>query len=165
MQLNQTLYQTQSGVELIITPITLLTQSALQRQASERFPEPDRTPFEKPLENAFEEGDILPATENPDWQRLNQIQMQKRLEYFQELILNVGVTVADKEKFILAYIDQYEALDSDLFNLEFVGILNFFVCNPSEIAEIIRIILGKLPLTEVEIRDGLKFFRYVALSK
>lgn len=60
-------YECNSGVVFWVTPINLPTLRAIQLKARSLFPDVDKTPYQQPQENAFSEGQLTPAEDNPDY--------------------------------------------------------------------------------------------------
>ena len=60
-------YECYSGVMAHITPLNIPTLKAIQQKAKLKFPYPDKAPYQVEQENAFVEGQLTPAEENPDY--------------------------------------------------------------------------------------------------
>lgn len=61
------IYETMSGVVFHITPINLPTLRAIQLKAELLYPMPDPKPYQTLEENGFAEGQLTPASDNPQY--------------------------------------------------------------------------------------------------
>lgn len=88
-------YETQSGIELHITPVSLATLRAIMLKAEEIFPYPPKKDYEKPLENTFVEGMVDSAENNPDYIQACMAVDRERSQWRDKAVFMYAVHFAD----------------------------------------------------------------------
>ncbi len=154
---------THSGVTVYVTPLTQQAMQSLVVAASALHPLPDPKPYETVIEGAFVEGDTRPARENPAYVALvNEIEMERQL-FLRMALLSAAVDSPMREQIVAYYRPRTTRMmayvsgktDDDLWPL----VLQWYVLNEAELVSVLQIAQDKAPLTEAEIREGVKFFR------
>jgi hypothetical protein len=170
-------YHTQSGVILHITPLNLATLRAINLMADDKFPYPDAKDYEKPIENAFVEGQTESGTVNPEYIEACKPIDQQRREWTDKAVFHFAVRFQDYptqsdliqhyaprllelRKIAKVQEDDFEAV---LHHLVLTG--NTVISNKglqassSEYIDIIRIAIQTVALTPEEVTVGVRFFR------
>lgn len=154
---------THAGVTLHVTPLSQQAMQSLVSVAVELHPLPDPKPYETEIEGAFIEGDKRPARENPEYVALvNAIEAERQV-FLRLALLAASVDAPQREQIIAYYRTRATRMmsyisgktDDDLWPL----ILQWYVLNDAELVSVLQIAQDKAPLTEAEIREGVKFFR------
>lgn len=172
------IFKLQSGVEVTITPLTPMGQAHFLKQALELCPDPDPTPYEKPLPDALVEGDKIAATNDPEYVRLLKAAQARRSFVHQNLLLDAMADIEDRETVLHRHCKVIENTRGAVVNIgskaeplyaeiepDFVRLLYVSLALPSEIAEIVKLIVRLTPLEPGEVIEGLKFFRGVGLQR
>lgn len=172
------IYETQSGVIFHITPINLPTLRAIQLKAQDKFPYPDKRPYQQLEEKGFAEGQLTPAEENPQYLLDCQTVDHERAQWVDRTIFDYAAycpKYPTKEAMIdgfrekltklreIAVLpeDDYEAI---LFHLVLtwnqVGAKDGqFEPVGTEFARIVRLAIQTVALTADEVSAGIRFFR------
>lgn len=175
------IYEAQSGVNFHITPLSLPTLRAIQSKAKDKFPHPDKRPYQQPEENAFVEGQLTPAEDNPDYVAACADVDAERGQWVDRTIFNFAVRCPKyptKEAMVAGYRVQLDALreianlpDDDYEAVLFHLVLtwnqlatnseNKLVTSGSDYARIIQLAIQTVALTPDEVTAGIRFFRPV----
>lgn len=154
---------TQALGAVYVPKLSMFMRLAIMQRAEELFPLPDAKLYEQPLPDAVIEGDVLPASNNPEYKQAVAAIMLKRNQHLQNaiiasLILEDGCTheeVVATYKPGLDQMRQYASFPDD----DFVAIIRNFILSPEEYKEIIAAATKEDPLTQEDIRAGLRIFR------
>lgn len=152
------------GRTVYVTPLSAFAARAISQRALEKFPDPDPTPFEKPLPDAVIEGEVLPATNDPEYVALVTDTRNKRNLYIHAAILAMTqIEGVSRDELIGAYKEQLTVLRTfgELPEDDYVAALRTFVLKPADYAAIVLAATNKMPLSQGEILDGLRIFRPV----
>lgn len=172
-------FETMSGVVLHITPLNIATLRAINLKANELFPYPDKKDYEVPLENAFVEGMVDSAENNPEYLKACEPIDQQRKEWADKAVFNYAVRFQDyptRESVINAFAprllelrkiatiqeDDYEAILHHLVltgNTIIRGDKSALQALTNEYIDIIRIAIQTVALTPEEVTQGVRFFR------
>lgn len=172
-------FETQAGVVLHITPLNLATLRAINLKANELFPYPDKKPYEVPLENAFVEGMVDSAENNPEYLKACEPVDQQRKEWTYNAVFQYAVRFQDyptRENVINAFAprllelrkiaivqeDDYEAILHHLVltgNTVIRGNKDAWQALTSEYVDVIQIAIQTVALTPEEVTQGVRFFR------
>lgn len=168
-QLSKTVYRLKSGVTLTLTPLTVIGQTLLRKEAAALFPYPDSAAFEIPLEDAFVESDTMPADKNPDYIALKNDADKKRGGYYQTRLLNTCTDVLNgsRDAFINMYQRQLSSMVEHWPDIDdqWARLLYFFLAEQNELEDMVGICMGKLPITEGEVSDGFAYFQRLEVSR
>lgn len=143
--------------------LTAFAVRAVMQRAEELYPLPDPKPFEQPLPDAVIEGDVLPASNNPEYTKAVGAVMLKRNQYLQDAIIAMlRLDGATHEEVVEAYQPDLEQLRR--FGVihsqdDFVAIMRHLVLGIDEYKAIIQSASQTQPLSQEEIRDGMRIFR------
>lgn len=152
-----------SGVMCHVTPLNLWAYQALQDAAKDKYPDPDKKPYEEPLENAATPGIVIPAEDNPDYMEALAAVHGQRVAFMldwltrRHIVFPEGET-AIRERFADAVKDLQD-ISSDLDVTDWPAFLKYFVISPAEFSAIMAILQDQFPVTEAEVRDGYRLFR------
>lgn len=163
----QAYYDLASGVRLILTPLTLLAQRAINAAIVMQYPYPDKAPYERPVENAFEAGDVLPAEENPDYIAARAAIDEVRTQEFWNRLLDVGADAHNRDELIKQNARLISIMREQIANQPLASqartdwsiLLLSTLATETEVKEIVAAIQGNLPITNAELVDGFRFFR------
>jgi hypothetical protein len=173
------IYETQTGVIEHIKPINLATLRAIQLKAADLFPYPDKTPYRHLEENAFAEGQLSPAEDNPEYLLACKAVDAERSQWTDKAIFNFAVRFPKyptRQALIDAFADELEALrqiavlpDDDYEAVVFHLVLswNQVGVNPnnriapisSDFSRSIQLAIQTVALTPDEVTAGVRFFR------
>lgn len=143
---------------------------AIKKRASELYPLPDPKPYEQPIDGALVPGDVLPAVQNPEYQKLLTEVMLQRNRYLQYTVMSaIEIPDGDSDdmiahgevvalyKTVLDSMRQAAAIPEN----DNVFALTLFYCvlKPDEYVEIVNAAIKEQPLSQEEIRNGLRIFR------
>lgn len=178
IQTNLIRHSVKSGLTFELTPLTLLGQQHFKDRAKELYPDPDPTPYEHPMPDAFIEGDKTAAKDDPVYRKLLAETTIRRDFAYQVLVLNTCVTCEGREVLVERYLASNQTglkvLLGALTALEvedahaaiepaWVQLLYMSLCDNAEINEMLQLIQGKLPLTEGETLEGFRYFRRLSI--
>jgi hypothetical protein len=172
-------FETMSGVILHITPLNIATLRAINLKSDELFPYPDKKQYEVPLENAFVEGMVDSAENNPEYLKACEPVDQQRKEWTDKAVFHYAVRFQDyptRESLINAFAprllelrkialvqeDDYEAILHHLVltgNTIIKGTTGALQALSSEYVDVIRIAIQTVALTPEEVTQGVRFFR------
>lgn len=175
------IYETHSGVIFHITPINLATLRAIQLKASDKFPYPDKEPYQvpDPVEVAFAPGQASAAEDNPEYIEACKAVDYERGKWADETIFKYAAKMPKyptRQALIDAYIDDLEALrdiavlpddNYEAIMLHFVLTWNqvgvradkSYVEVQSDFSRIIQLAIQTVALTPDEVVSGIRFFR------
>ena len=173
------IYECQSGVIAHITPLNIATLRAIQLKATDLFPYPDKAPYQKPEENAFVEGTLTPAEDNPEYvAKVREIDSQ-RAQWADKAIFNYAAKFPKyptKQALVDAYREQLNELrqianlpedDYEAVMLHLVLTWNQLATDSnknivdvgSDFKRIIQLAIQTVALTPAEVQAGIRFFR------
>lgn len=164
----------ESGVTVYVTPVTLLVQRALLARAEDAHPEPDVTPYKRVIEDALVEGQMTDGTDDPEYKRLLREALERRSQTYLGYLLDVAVDLDDRDAIVAQHKPMIERLRASFEGMpiyyamttDFVVVLvSVLVHREDEVRLLVRLAQRALPLSEGEIRDGLAFFRSMAVRK
>ena len=175
------IYETQSGVLYHITPLSLPTLRAIQLKAADRFPYPDKKPYQvpDPVEVAFSEGQVSAAEDNPDYIAACREVDSERARWVDRAIFDYAAhcpKYPTKEALVMAFKAKLENLreianlpDDDYEAVLFHLVLtwnqlatnedNKLVTAGSDYIRIIQLAIQTVALTPDEVTAGIRFFR------
>lgn len=173
------LFETQSGVIWHIKPINIPTYRAIQLKSEEMFPYPDPLTYQKPEENGFDENQLTPATNNPEYVQLCEEVDRERRTWVDQTIFDYTAKMPKyptREALIDGFKNELLALreiavlpDDDYEAILFHLVLSWNVVGrtpegaifvrASEYAKIIQLAVQTVTLTAEEVSAGIKFFR------
>lgn len=175
------LHKIKSGIEFELTPLTVLGQQRFKDIAAKLYPDPDPTPFEKPEINGFLPDQKTSAGDDPEYRRLVAEAVAKREFAYRELVIDTCLNSASKAALLENYQEQLKLTgDQSVWipvpkefgeNITYeikspwVALLHFFLCSLPEIAEMMLLIQGKLPLTEGEVIGAFAYFRRLPVQR
>lgn len=143
--------------------LTAFAVRAVMQRAEELYPLPDPKPFEQPLPDAVIEGDVLPAANNPEYTKAVRAVMLKRNQYLQDAIIAMlRLDGATHEEVVEAYkadLEQLRRFGVIHSQDDFVAIMRHLVLGIEEYKAIIQSASQTQPLSQEEIRDGMRIFR------
>jgi hypothetical protein len=166
-------YELKRGVTVTVTPITAFARAALLARAAQLIPEPDRTPYEVEVPDAFEPGTLSKAEQSPEWQAKRQAVEEARWQKYIGLLLDTTISHPDRQGLIEMFSETITALRaafegqaaSDAFVNDWVFLLLNVLATSEEVSALQKIATGATPLTDGELRSGLAYFRSVALQR
>lgn len=146
--------------------------TAIVKKAQELYPSPDPKPFEMLLPDAALEGDMVPASQNPEYVNLIAAVMLKRNRYLQYAALSAveirdddgkGKNPISHDEIVSLYRHVLESMrqpanipdDENVFALT----LHYCVLKPVEYTEIINAATKEQALSQEEVLEGLRIFR------
>lgn len=157
-------YTADSGVELHVQPLSPFTFRAIRQKAFEKFPDPDEGPYRLPIPNAAIEGDTMPAKDNPAYARAVHEQAARRSDYITVALLALACDpTPNKDELVKQFEDQllalqrWAALPEDDWEAALLHCILIGKDDPGHISDIAN---QNAPLTEVEIENGIRFFRF-----
>lgn len=180
IQTNLIRHSVKSGLTFELTPLTLLGQQHFKDRAKELYPDPDPTPYEHPMPDAFIEGDKTAAKDDPAYRKLLAETTIRRDFAYQVLVLNTCVTCEGREVLVERYLASNQTglkvLLGALAALEvedahaaiepaWVQLLYMSLCDNSEINEMLALIQGKLPLEAADSVGGFAYFQRMAIPR
>lgn len=164
-------YETKfTGVEVHITPVSPRYYKAVLDKAQELYPPPDTESFMKPYE---QNEDALPLAmegethyldkTNPEYIRLLTQAAELRNEYIVQTLVSTNCTfLPDTATLISEFADDVKRLrevSDDVPEDEWEATLWWVILTREDDRTIVNHLLDRLPLTEDEISDELRFFR------
>lgn len=152
------------GTDIYVPRFNAFMYNAIQKRAEELYPLPDPTPFQKPVPDALIEGDMTPASQNPEYQKAVVQVMLKRNQYWQDAVLSaLEVRDTKREQIVAVFISSIEPMRQyvDMPEDNFAAVMRYCVLKPAEYIEVINSARKEQPLTQEEIREGLRIFRRV----
>lgn len=137
--------------------------AAIMRRADELYPLPNAKEYEQPLPDAVIEGDVLPAKDNPQYVTDVTRVMLKRNRHLQDAILAMlrldGITRDEVIEVFKPELDVLRKSASIEQEDDFVAILRNCVLSVDEYRAITEAASKAQPLTQEEIRAGMRIFR------
>lgn len=157
------------GVTFIVTPLTAIAQNAMRAQSLRMANFPDPAAFEQTIENAFDtEAATSSAANNPEYLALVREARHRQDTIFWNLIIDVAVTVEDRDSINAQYATQVKALraaltdatlSKDTASSDWALVVVGFLADESEVQKLIDAAQGRLPISESELRGGFRVFR------
>lgn len=166
LTVGKVLASTYSGVDLIVTPLTLQARTMVQRAAEAKHPMPDPKPYERKStvrELGSDEFAMIPAEENPDYVTEVERVKDARTRFVNDAALAVSVTHPEQDALVKAYAKELAAMRAvspdDVPENDWVAVVRLFLASELELPQIYSILNRQAPLTEGEIREAMAFFR------
>ncbi len=103
-----------SGFTALVRPLSPFTRAAIIAAATARFPDPDREPYRRPLENAFQEGLLENAEDNPQYAADLKNAREKRMSAIYESVLRTNVVAGTEEATCDELLARYQSYIADL---------------------------------------------------
>ena len=177
------IYETRSGVIFHITEINLPTLRAIQLKAQDLYPYPDKAPYQQPEENAFDDSQLTPAEDNPEYVSACLAVDSERAQWTDRAIFGyaticpayptpaamVAAFKSELDKLRQVAIlpkDDYEAVLLHLvLSWNQVGVDKDKNLKPtqSDYSRIIQLAIQTVALSPAEVQAGVRFFR-IAVS-
>lgn len=179
------IYETRSGVIFHITEINLPTLRAIQLKAQDLFSYPDKAPYQTPEENAFDDSQLTPAEDNPEYVAACLAVDSERAQWADRAIFDYATlcpaypTPADMVATFKSELDklrQIATFDKDDSDYEIVlkhlvlswnqvGVDKDKNLKPtqSDYSRIIQLAIQTVALSPAEVQAGVRFFR-IAVS-
>lgn len=157
-------YVPESGVPLLVEPLSPYTSIAISNKAWETYPNPPEEEYRLPFPESAIPNDTKPAKDNPEYVRLVNAATIKRSNFIGEktLLLAVRPDGATVSELIERFAARRKLLSQviDLPDDPWLATLIHCICTGVHDADNIhQIATGKAALTEEEIADGIRFFR------
>lgn len=179
------IYETQCGVILHITPLSPITQKAIQQKSEVVYPDPDPSPFVQPVDNAAPDADVQQqlqldiARRSDEYLMLRQEVEEQRNIWRQMAVLDYALEypgfrshdeIIEKFRHELARLRQIAVLPDD----DWETVLNHFILAgvhvvgyrndgtalvESDREWVLRCIYQNAPLDEGDVIEGIRFFR------
>jgi hypothetical protein len=151
------------GTEVYVSRLSAFMVAAIMKRAEGLYPLPDPKPFEQPLPDAVVEGDVIPAIQNPVYQKLMAQVMLQRNRYLQYAALNaIEIPDCTHEEIVALYagvlksMRQYADIpDGD----DFAIMMHYCILTPAEYREIVDAATKEQSLSQEEVMDGMAIFR------
>lgn len=154
-----------SGEVIYVQPLSIYVIRALQDKAEELYPYPNKSDYEKPLDEAkaIEPGQVIPAEDNPEYQKLYDLARDKQQNYANDQAITLSVepvqgrqAMIDKYKERVAQMRQIMTLPED----EWAATLRFCVLTSrSDFNKVTASIMGHRLPGEEDILNGMRIFR------
>lgn len=172
-------YEAQSGVIFHITPLNLATLRAIQLKAQDKFKYPDTRPYRQPEENAFDENQLTPAEDNPEYIKACRIVDGERTQWADRAIFDYAVRMPKyptKDDLVAGFSEQLMQLReiAELPEDDFEAVLFYIVLTwnqparntkdeltvvSTEYGRILQLAIQTVALTPDEVTAGVRFFR------
>lgn len=126
MQTTEKLYTLtlDSGAPVYVRSLSPIARAAIMDAAIERYPDPDKAPFEQPAPNAPPGVNItIPAEENPEYVQQRYIAQVRRMNHVNDAIIRGGV-VCDSPLGKQFLIDHYAPLRQQMLKVMTLGELD-----------------------------------------
>ncbi len=166
------IYETGSGVVAHITPLNLATLKAIQVRAADLHPYPDKAPYQKPEENAFVEGQMTAAEDNPQYVVDCKAVDIQRAQWADRTIFSYAVKFPKyptREALVAAFSDKLSYLRgiAELPEDDYEAIIHHIILiwqpmgrpHEADYSCCIRLACQSILLTPSEVHEGIKFFR------
>lgn len=154
-----------SGEIVYVQPLSIYLVNALRDKARELYPFPNKTDYERTLDDAkaIEPGQVIPAEENPDYQKLYDEAERKQQEHVNEKCVALSVEpVQGREAMIAKYKDRIAQL-RELMTLPedaWEATLKFCIMTSrQDFNKITNSIMGQRLPGEEDILNGMRIFR------
>lgn len=154
-----------SGEYVYVQPLSIYVVRALQDKAEEKHPSPDKTEYEKPVDDdkALEPGLMIPAESNPDYQKAYDEAAEKRSQWTNDQAVLLCINPVEGQDTL---IKKYKARVQQLRDLmpipedEWEATLKCCIMGSTDdYGRVITAIRGSGAPREDEIRDGMRIFR------
>lgn len=160
--------ETQALGTVLVPRLSAFMIDAIKKRATELYPLPDPEPYQQPIDGALIPGDLLPAVQNPEYQKLVMAVMLQRNRYLQYAVLS-AIEIPDGDDTI-SHGEVVALYQPVLENMRQVAIipdnenvfaltLHYCVLKTDEYMEIVNAAIKEQPLSQEEVRDGLRIFR------
>lgn len=157
------LIELDSGEQVYVSPISPVLLRAIVRNSEERFPYPDEASYRLPLPDAAIPGDLMPAAQNPDYQKLKRTVDMERMKYQNDSLALIAVRDAPlgRSTLIEKYRDEVETWRrvADFPVDEWEATVSVLVTTREDFDKIVRVATESIPITLDELRDGMAIFR------
>lgn len=150
-----------TGVTLHVTPLSVFARQLIIEASERLYPLPDPKPFEIPVPDS-RAGQVVPATQNPDYQELEKAIKNKRENYQRKAMLATCCDSPEQAALIERYAPRLARLDEfiDAPEDQWEAVLLLGVIQTdSDMALLVTAAMDRLQLTEAEIVDGMRTFR------
>lgn len=154
-----------SGEVVYVQPLSIYLVRALRSKAEELYPFPDKAKYEKVLDDdkALESGQVIPAEDNPEYQKLYDTASEKQQNYVNEKSLVLSVEPAMGRKAMVAKYKARIAQMRDMMTLpedDWEATLLFcIIASPQDSNKIYEAIMGRGLPREEDILNGMRIFR------
>jgi len=154
-----------SGEYIYVQPLSIYLVRALRDKAEELYPFPDKTLYERKLDDAksLEPGQMIPAEENPDYQKLYDEAAENQQSHVNLQCIALSVEpVQGRQAMIDKYKDRVAQLRAmmDIPEDEWDATLRFCVLtSKQDFNKITNSIMGQRLPGEEDILDGMRIFR------
>lgn len=156
-----------TGVVLNVTPVSNTMVAMLREQAKEVHPDPDGRPFLKEIPKAFGGETWIVDTSDRVYIAYKNIALQKQVDWAEQKLLTVACDCEAKSSVIAMYWREIKAIyalrgadvPQDKDELWNVALTHFVVANPDDREVVSKAIRWRLPVTEEEITEQVKYFR------
>ncbi|MDX2137604.1 MAG: hypothetical protein SF123_05870 [Chloroflexota bacterium] len=152
-----------SGTVAWVSPMSPFTQRQILKRAEVLYPLPDPKQYEQPLPDAAVEGDVIPAEMNPAYQHEVERIKAARTDYLVEVAILTHIEFPDGEAALLERFEQ-RLLSlrrfADLPHDDWEALVKFvLLTSKDDMSRVMQVIQERLPLTQGEVIDGMRFFR------
>jgi hypothetical protein len=154
-----------SGEIVYVQPLSIYLIRALRQKAEELFPFPDKTRYERALDDdkALEPGQMIPAEDNPDYRAAYDSADKKQQAYVNDQCVLLSVEpVQDKQTIIAKYQTRLDQL-RDILTLPddaWDATLRFcLMTSQQDFNKVTEAIMGRALPREEDILDGMRIFR------
>jgi len=106
-----------SGYTALVRPMSPFLRAAIMTQATEKYPDPDPEPYRQPLQNAYEDGLLESAEDNPKYLEDLKLARQRRLALIYDLVLHADVVAGVEETPREELIERYKPYLIELHKL------------------------------------------------
>lgn len=155
-------YTTFSGVTVLVTPLSVTTQVAIDNRVREELPDFDETPYHLPIPESAIEGATYLDADNPEYRQKRDELTRLRNERQRDLIFELAIDIQDVDAVLETYGERVKKLKK-LLGLKqddaYILLHHIVLTRQTDYNTIARIFQDRAPLTEGEVRDGMKIFR------
>ncbi len=156
---------TDSGAEVDVTPLSPHALELIRAKARDLFPDPDEEKYRKPLPNAAVEGDTYVDKQDVDYLRLKKEAVDQRTHFLTRALRDTSLTFPEgKDALVARFADKIKALRSyvDLPEDEWEATFwHAIIGSAADHETLVRAAENALPLTEMEVANGVRLFRYI----
>ena len=153
----------ESGVTVIVLPLSPYTRQLFTEAAREKYPDIDKTPYQKRVENSPVEM-FTPAEDDPEYLKKHIANLAKRLSFIYDSIIDSGVVIGTpqgKEKTLAQYAPQLAELRKRLPGIPeddwLATVKHFLIATKDDVKRIAEAANDKLAPEEVA--QAVKAFR------
>lgn len=156
---------TDSGVEVDVTPLSPHALALLRAKTQELYPDPDEEQYRKPVPNSAIADDTFIDKDDPEYIRLKKTAVDKRTELLTRALRDTSLSFpAGKAALIAHFADKIKALRLfvDLPEDEWEATFwHGIIGSAADHETLVRAAENALPLTEMEVANGVRLFRYI----